>query len=101
MNRGEVRMWDRYHPILLLDHPDVPEEHRVPVPLELDRPRRRAFLLAGTGLVLQLVLVLDDDAVVPDGDDGVLGLLAGGVEPGRLEVDVVRLPPQRRVAHVD
>ena len=52
------------------------------------------------GRALEFEAVMDGDAVVADGDDGVGGLLAVLVELGGGEVDVVGLPLQGREAHV-
>src|SRR5581483_2822171 len=85
----------------LLDHPDIAEHYGVAVPLQVQRSRRGAFLLAAGGWAFgQLHLIVDDDAIVLDRDHGVLHLLVA-LEAGGLEVDVVGLPRERRVAHVE
>jgi len=81
-------------------HPDVSIEDRVVVTLELDRAGLGAFFGAGAGLGGDLVVILNNHAVLNDRDYGILRLLPGGVEFGGVEFDVIRLPSKRWVAHV-
>lgn len=52
------------------------------------------------GFAWKLEVVVDKDAVVVDGDSSVGRFLTLGVEFGSFENDVVGLPGERRVAHV-
>src|ERR1051326_3552273 len=85
---------------LLLHDPNVAVVNRVAVALQLNGAGSRAFGHAATGRAVDLHFVVDKDAVVLHGDDGVPGILALGVEPGGGEVDVVGLPRERREAQV-
>src|SRR5262249_46885069 len=80
-------------------HPDVAVLHLAAVALEEERPRLIVLRPAAAGRPLDLDLVVNEYAVVPDADHGVGGLLAL-VELGGLEFHVVGLPGQRWKAHV-
>src|SRR5258708_1671291 len=86
---------------LPLGDPDIAEVNGVAVVLQLDRPRIGAFGSAAAGLGDDFNVVLNDDAVLADGDPCIPRLLAGGIEPRSREVNVVRLPDQRRKTHVE
>src|SRR5471030_2679252 len=86
---------------LLLDNPNIAELQGVAVALELDEAGGSFFRFAAAAAsrAIDFHVVVDDDAVVLD--RGVRGL--DGLAPlgdGIGEVDVVRLPGQRRQAHV-
>src|SRR5207253_685005 len=83
-------------PSLLLHDPDVPELHGVAVALQLERAGGAFGVAAVAARRAADLLVLDgEDAVVLEGDPGVLDLLF--VLPhGVREVHVVGLPDQRR-----
>ena len=68
--------------------------------LQLNAAAGRPFGLSTAGWALDLLMVMDDDAVVLDRGDRVLVLLAVGIELRSLEIDVISLPGQRREAHV-
>src|SRR5438309_946158 len=87
--------------LLRLHDPDVAVIDRVAVILELDRAGGVFFLLAAGGRAAQLQVVVDGDAVVDDVGNGVGGLATVLIEASRLELDIVRLPGERRIAHVD
>ena len=61
----------------------------------------RALGLSCTGLALDLLLVVNGEAVVEDRDDGVLGFLVVFVPASGLEMNVIGLPAQWWQAHVD
>src|SRR5688500_10175002 len=69
--------------------PDVPIPHRVPMVLQPDSPARGDFPRPARQRAFELDVVVDLFAVPVDGDAGVGRLLAGGVELGRGELDVV------------
>src|SRR5665213_2076291 len=69
--------------------------------LQLDWPSLRPFLGAGPGLRWQFGVVLHDNPVVANRHMRIGGLFPVGVPFGGGEIDVVGLPAQWRVAHVD
>src|SRR5579862_7662613 len=81
------------------EDPDVAEADGTAVVLEGDGAGA-GFLspAGGAGGPLDLGVVLDGDAVLENGDAGLLGALAGRVEARRAEEDIERLPLQRRLA---
>src|SRR5205085_1819946 len=88
--------------LLPLHQPDVAEHHGIAVALERDRAAAGglAFLLRPARRAGDLVVLVDQDAVLADRDAGIADLLARGVEAGVLELDIVGLPGERREAHV-
>lgn len=69
--------------------------------LEVDGAGGVGFLVAGgRGAAGEFDVVVDNGAVVGDGEAGVSGFLAGGVVLGGGEVDVVGLPGEGREAEV-
>lgn len=52
----------------------------------------RTLFLTGSGLVWDLDVVVNDHAVVTDGDSGIAGLLPIAVESRGGEIDVIGLP---------
>lgn len=76
----------------MVDQPDVSEMNRIAMILEQDRQGIGAFRRTATSLVFEFEIVLHDHAVVSNGDATLRDSLSGGVELGRREVDVVRLP---------
>src|SRR5579871_277616 len=86
---------------LLLNDPDITEKHRIPMALELNGAGFGGFLLAATGRAGDFHVIVNEDAILPHGGDGVLGLFAVGVEARGLEINVVGLPGERREAGVE
>ena len=83
------------------EDPDVAVADGVAVVLEVDGAGGVGFFDGGGGgAVGEFDVVLDDGAVVGDGEAGVGGFVAGGVVLGGGEVDVVGLPGEGREAEV-
>src|SRR5205814_2366666 len=79
------------------DYPDISELHRHAVLLQLDRTSGRLAEPRGIqGHGAELAIVVERGAVELHGDARPSGLLAGGVEPRCVEVDVQCLPFERR-----
>ena len=87
---------------LRFDHPDVAEYHRVAMVLQQEGAGQ---VLPAFGLARrrrgQDIAVVDQGPIVPHGQHGWRGPLAGRVETGRLEGAVERLPGEGRVRHVE
>src|ERR1700730_4969925 len=92
------------------DQPNVAEAHRTAVLLKDDWQQIGRFWLSVAGRMRDGDLLVNGIAVLPDVDHRVLGLLActrrtSGTGPCDREarvaiVDIVRLPGERRQAHV-
>lgn len=83
------------------EDPDVAVADGVAVVLEVNGAGGVGFLIGGGGGAAgEFDVVLDDSAVVSDGESSVGGLLAGGVVLGGGEVDIVGLPSEGREAEV-
>ena len=70
--------------------------------LELEGSGSGDFVLkaATRGGLLELKVILHDDAVMLHGEESAAGFLAVGIELGRGKLDVVSLPLEGREAHV-
>src|SRR5579864_306477 len=86
-------------PLLPGEDPDVPELHLRAMVLKEDRTGFRTLRLAGAGFVLDLVVVVDLDAVPDDRDPRARRLLPP-LEARGLERDVVSLPLARLLRRV-
>ena len=69
--------------------------------LQVNGHRLWTLDLSCTGLALDLLLVVNGEAVVEDRDDGVLGFLVVFAPASGLEMNVIGLPGQWWQAHVD
>src|SRR6266545_1685514 len=89
--------------LVRLDDPDVAILHLPTVALQVQRPTfGRLGPTAARWALLQLVIIVNLDAVMPDRHARVRELLlAVRIETGGCEIDVVGLPLQRWIAHVD
>ena len=86
---------------IVSNHPDVAIVNRVLVVLKQNRHWVWPFGFTVACFVLELQLILDDDAVVQNGDIRFAELFAAGREFCCGKRNVVRLPPERWKAHVD
>lgn len=100
VSRGISRSWRAARRGVFIDQPDVAEVDRVAVVLEEDRQRIRSLDRAASRFVLQLQIVVNDDAVVSDCDATLFRSLPIGIKLRCSEVDVVCLPTERRKAYV-
>src|SRR5260221_1055073 len=82
--------------LFLFHDPDIAEENRIAVTLKLNRSGICALLLPTSGGTGNLHVIVNEDAVVAHGRDGVLRLLAVGIEARGFKIDIVRLPRERR-----
>src|ERR1043166_3571715 len=94
--RSSLPFW----PELFGHDPNVAIEHGIAVALQLNAAATRAFGFSAAGRSFQLLMIMDDDAVVLNCGHGVFGLLAVGARMGGLEINVIGLPGQRRKTHI-
>src|SRR5262249_6929603 len=76
------------------EEPDVAEVNGVAVVLQVQLAGRGLLLEAEPGGARDGGVIVDGHAIVLQGEDGVGGLLAGAVEAGGPELEVVGLPGQ-------
>src|SRR5207248_3748632 len=81
-------------------NPDVSVKDWVAVPLQLDAAATWTLRLSTSSRTLDLLFVVDEDAVLFDRGDGVFDFLAIGTKLRGLEIDVIGLPGQGWKAHV-
>src|SRR5581483_12476892 len=79
--------------------PDVSESHGAAVILKQDRPAGNRFFLKAGGrrAVLNLIIVVNADTVLPNGDSRFCDHIAGGIEFRRGEINVIPVPGFRRL----
>src|SRR5687768_1414781 len=91
----------RFRGRLFREDPDVAVNDRIAVILQLDRARFGAFRAPGRSRgFADLDTLVNEDAVVLDGERCVPRFLSGVVVLCGLEIDVVSLPGERRKTHV-
>ena len=80
---------------LLFLNPHVAVAHGVAVVLEPDRSGRSPFLLAGTRLIFERIIIVDQDAVKLGGDAGRGGAFAIRIKLGSGKIHIIGLPGER------
>src|SRR5439155_5444039 len=96
-------LWRHNHPgrRLLRHDPNIPIEDWIAVALKLEWASVGTLRLAAGRRTIQLEVLKDGNPVVFDGGDGVFDFLAGAVESRSRELDVVGLPGEGRITHVE
>ena len=89
-----------YCKILFFLEPEIPEPQRVAVILQHERAFRHGVSAEAARRRLDTEMVMDENAVLANRQDGVFNHLAFGVEFRRRVVDIIRLPRFGRQAHV-
>ncbi len=85
--------YDASRVLLLFDDPNVAEENRVAVVLELDGPRLGTLLPTGCRRGFgNLHMILYHHSIEADGQERIFNFRSASIEPRGLEIDVVGLP---------